>query len=81
MNKIKRHFWEYGMISGYSFIYIAIMVLALMLFGVDNYQGWQCGNYQKITGLESRYISWDACYIKTSEDGWVRYDSNYKNPQ
>ena len=39
----------------------------------NGYGAYQCNNYAKITGKETRWAMFDACYIKTKQ-GFQRYD-------
>ena len=50
----------------------AILVAAVV--GVDQYGQYQCNNYQKLSGTETRYASFDACYVK-NKGKFERWDS------
>ena len=58
--------------------FIAVTTGLTLLFGglavmVNVYIEHQCNNYQQIAGRETKYASFDACYIKT-DSGWQRWD-------
>lgn len=54
------------------FLFLLIVAVGLSLL-LDYHYSYQCGNYQKITGKETKHVFMDACYIATS-DGWQRWD-------
>lgn len=62
----------------FSYLLICISVIVLIGIGADLLLKRSCDNYEEITGRESKYISFDACYVKTVEHKWIRYDSGYK---
>jgi len=67
---------------GITFIGMATLMVFLLTFsiaGLNKYSKWQCNNYETMTGFESKYVEWDACYIKGSDSIFIRYDSNYKS--
>jgi hypothetical protein len=56
----------------------AILGVGVLCFGAlflvsDQYVQYQCGNYTRATGKETRYMRFDSCYINT-ESGWQRWD-------
>jgi len=55
-----------------------LIVLGARLVLFNSYVDWQCSNYQEITGNETKYIDFDACYVKQGAD-WVRYDDTLRN--
>ncbi len=76
---MKRHFVDGYGLTGYSVIYLLVAALVLLLSGANKYGRWQCSNYEQVTGFEVKYIEWDSCYIKGSDDVFIRYDKNYKS--
>lgn len=62
-----------------SFILLGLSVVLtlVMMFVANEHQGWMCDNYSEVTGRDTKYISWDTCYIKV-DDEWIRYDSTYR---
>lgn len=54
-----------------------VVVIAAFLFGILTLWHWyatyQCANYERITGKETKFAAYDICYIKTA-DGWQRWD-------
>lgn len=41
--------------------------------GSAAYTNYQCSNYQKVTGKETKYVLFDTCYVQTA-DGFQRWD-------
>lgn len=76
--KIKNHFLNSYGLTGYSIIYSVIIFIILLFISLNKYTEWQCKNYQEVTGRESIYISFDACYVKNKDGELIRYDSYYK---
>lgn len=56
---------------GLSFI-LFLGFLAVMI-PVNFINKYQCDNYQDITSITTRWVAFDACYIKTDK-GWQRWD-------
>ena len=79
LNKIKSHFFVYGGLSGNSLIYMVVIIIYLLFAGVNKYERWSCGNYEMVTGFESKYIEWEHCYIKGSDGVFIRYDEKHKS--
>ena len=77
--KIKRIFFDQYGATGYFFSLCVIAFIVASSVIVNMARAWQCGNYTEVTGRDSKYISFDSCYVKTVDGGWIRYDSNYKN--
>lgn len=54
-----------------------VLFLLLTLLGAlatMNLAGkYQCNNYEKITGIETRWATLDICYVKTT-NGYERWD-------
>lgn len=61
-----------------GFILSLACVIVVFVVAVESYAGWQCSNFEKVTGRETQRIKFDACYVKQGDD-WIRYDSNYKH--
>ena len=78
MNKIINHFYDDCELTANSLMYMIIIMLLLIAVGFDRYYSWQCDNYQEVTGFESMYVEWDACFIKGSDGVFVKYDDKYK---
>ena len=54
-------------------IFIFILVASLGSAVSNVHASYVCGQYEKITGFESRFSNFDACYVK--RDGrWWRWD-------
>lgn len=54
-------------------IIIGIFVIA------NEYSEYLCSNYQKVTGVETTFMSFDACYIKGDNGRFERYDDTLRN--
>lgn len=52
---------------------ITTLAIGGLLVGGNIHSRYQCNNYETVTGIETRYIEWDTCYIST-ESGWQRWD-------
>ena len=83
MSSIKNHVWDWSGLTGYGLIYLIIIVIIiviyLMVIGVNALSDRSCRLHSEITGLETVYTPYDACFVKNSEGRFVRYDSNYKD--
>lgn len=56
------------------FMLICVGALFGIVFAGSHYYGkYQCANYATITGKETRWVAFDACYIQ-AEAGWERWD-------
>lgn len=49
------------------------IVIALAGVGSNEYSRYQCSNYERIAGKETRYANFDTCYVKTAQ-GFQRWD-------
>jgi hypothetical protein len=59
-------------------LFVFILLVGAALIGgaltIANAAGsYQCNNYAELTGKETRWITLDACYVKT-ERGWQRWE-------
>ena len=51
-----------------------LFVLIVIACGIGNIAGvYTCKNYQDVTGITTKWVTVDSCYIKT-EKGWQRWD-------
>jgi hypothetical protein len=76
---MKEHFVNIYGLTGYSIAYICIVSIVLIFLGADEYNEWLCDNYEQVTGFDSKYINWDGCYVKDSDNVFIRYDQKYKS--
>lgn len=53
-----------------------ILIVGVVAWGADMLQARSCGIYTEETGIETKYRSFDECYLKTS-NGWMPW-SEYK---
>ena len=53
-------------------------MVGLTLALTNAHRGWQCGNYEKVTGRKSLYVYFDGCYVHTEDGKIIRYDRNFK---
>lgn len=60
-------------VTALGVILFSAAILTPCFFAIDGMVRYQCGNYEKTTGKQTKYIFADACYIKT-DDGWQRWD-------
>lgn len=68
-----RDFFELVVVPVLIVAVCAALALGLLIGASDAVARYQCGNFQKITGKETRYALLDSCYVSTSE-GWQRWD-------
>lgn len=56
-------------------IFLFWMALAVFAFlvSVNVFAAYSCKNYQRLTGKETKYVEFSACYIKTP-NGWQHWD-------
>ena len=54
------------------FSIFVIGVFVILLIG-HLYSDYVCSNYEVITGIETKHVVMDTCYLNT-ENGWQRYD-------
>ena len=66
-------------VTGLGFSLILITFLCLIFILADALTARSCSNYKEATGRDSKYIHFDACFVKSESGKWVRYDSNYKD--
>lgn len=52
---------------------IPALATALVLSHLEFYGRYRCHNYQKITGVSTKWVLFDSCYIEV-EDQWFRWD-------
>lgn len=55
---------------------VALILGAMAVAGMlicDAISRYSCNNYENVSGVETRYITFDTCYINT-ERGWQRWD-------
>ena len=53
---------------------VLMVILIIIVCGIGNTAGvYTCKNYQDVTGITARWVTLDACYVKTQE-GWQRWD-------
>ncbi len=79
MKKFKEHFVDYWGLTGYSFTYIGVIALAILIWSAISLRERSCSNYAELNNLEYTYIVFDACYIKNSDGLFIRDDGNYKS--
>lgn len=66
-------------------VFVPILVMATVLaailgfiFVIGHFYGqYTCGNYQKVTGKETKWVAFDDCYVK-ADAGWQRWDEYQK---
>lgn len=56
-----------------SIVIMPIIITIGLLVGGNEYIRYQCSNYEIVTGKETRYVNYDACYIKSAQ-GFERWD-------
>ena len=54
------------------FILVVIGISAIVLSLEDWSRSYQCSSYAEVTGNDTKYVVFDACYVDT-ESGWMRY--------
>ena len=54
------------------FFSCTIVYIGAICFWINKYETYACNNYEIVTGTETKYSSFDACYVKTP-DGWNRW--------
>ncbi|AOT26995.1 hypothetical protein VaK_0049 [Vibrio phage VaK] len=83
LERIKSHFVDRYGLTGYSIAYLILTVpallIALLFFAGNAYNRYVCDSYQNVTGFETRYVNFDSCYIKGSDNVFIRYDNKYKS--
>ena len=53
---------------------VFMVVLIVVVCGIGNTAGaYACKNYQDVTGITTKWVTLDACYVKTQK-GWQRWD-------
>lgn len=75
---VKNHIWDSWGITGFGLIYSFLVIVSLFIFAAIKWSEWSCDNYQEVTGFESKFIAFDACYVKNKNGIFIRYDSYYK---
>lgn len=76
--KVKKMFFDDYGLTGIGILCAAILGIGFLFVIANSHIKWQCSNYEEITGFESKYVNYDACYIKGSDGIFIRYDSKYK---
>lgn len=62
------------MIDDILFFCQYLAVILVVVLGIGNFGGsYTCKNYQDVTGITTKWVAVDACYVKTSK-GWQRWD-------
>ena len=56
-----------------GFVFILMAFVAVSAIGTNAYMKYQCKNYARITGKETRYAEFDICYVETDR-GFQRWD-------
>tara|TARA_R110000824_G_scaffold379158_1_gene571035 strand:+ start:1979 stop:2233 length:255 start_codon:yes stop_codon:yes gene_type:complete len=78
----KGWFFDSWGISELGMIVIMFLVISVLLGSVitlvNAHKGWQCGNYEKITGRKSLYVYFDGCYVYTESGKIIKYDDRLK---
>jgi hypothetical protein len=62
---------ELAILLGLGGVFV-VFIGGILLLG-DLWGRYQCSNFEKITGKQTRYATMDICYINT-KDGWQRWD-------
>ena len=47
--------------------------------GTNSHTQWQCDNYAEMTQQDTKFIRYDACYVKGLDGKFKRYDSKYRS--
>lgn len=68
-----RDFIDDGAIPFAATFGVLALCFGALVFVSDQYAQYQCENYTRATGKETRYLRFDSCYIKT-DSGWQRWD-------
>ncbi len=75
-------FDKYGFLHGQWVFLIgvagAIFILASLIMTVNVYSGWQCENFEKVTGRKAVYVDYDACFVIDDSGEFIRYDGKFK---
>lgn len=50
-----------------------LLFVGSFLWLVNAGNRYQCNNYRELTGIETKWVTLDVCYIKTPS-GWQRWD-------
>jgi hypothetical protein len=74
--KKQRGFGEVLVVIGAVVLVLGGLIGGAMVVG-HFYGTYQCDNYARITGKETKFAAFDICYIKTA-DGWQRWDEYTK---
>ena len=54
----------------FALIVMLVVVIGGLVWGLDTMQARSCGIYTEETGIETKYRSFDECYLKTPT-GWM----------
>ncbi len=55
----------------FCFFMVVLVVVSCVLGNISG--AYTCNNYQDMTGITTKWVAVDACYVKT-EKGWQRWD-------
>ena len=61
------------------FSLLALSIIVGCFVAANEYSKYLCSNYQKVTGVETTFVSFDACYIKGDSGRFERYDGTLRN--
>lgn len=68
------HSEDKEMLVVFGIVALAVVVLfGGIVLASDLSNRYSCNNYEKVGGVETRYVTLDTCYINT-ERGWQRWD-------
>jgi hypothetical protein len=60
-----------------EFVVVIVLIFGMLGGGIMTighfYGKYQCANFAEITGKETKWATFDSCYIKT-ETAWMRWD-------
>ena len=63
-----------------DFLKFCLVIVALgvictgpFILGANLLSSYQCNNYQRVTGVQTKYVALDTCYVHTAK-GWQRWD-------
>lgn len=61
------------------FFLLTLSIIIGILVAADEYVSYTCSSYQKVTGVETTFVQFDACYIKGDNGRFERYDDTLRN--
>lgn len=59
------------------FVILSLTIGSLVVSNA--YVSYTCSSYQKVTGVETTFVQFDACYIKGDNGRFERYDDTLRN--